>query len=110
MSMVLGAPGGNAILSALVQVFINVVEFGMGAVDAVSAPRIHAEGRTVWCEGRTPAETCDALRRKGFTVVRDAAPLARRLGLAQLVLVGTDGRLDGGSDPRGESGVAYALV
>ena len=108
VAMVLGAPGGNAILSALAQVFINVVEFGMGAVEAVSAPRIHAEGRTVWCEGRTPVETCDGLRRRGFNVVRDPAPLARRLGLAQLVVAGPEGRLEGGSDPRGESGVAYA--
>ncbi len=107
-AMVLGAPGGNAILSALVQVFTNVVEFGMGAVEAVSAPRIHAEGRTVWCEGRTPVEICNGLRQRGFNVVRDPAPLARRLGLAQLVVAGPEGLLEGGSDPRGESGVAYA--
>ena len=69
VAMVLGAPGGNAILSALVQVFTNVVEYGMNAVEAVSAPRIHAEGRTIWCEARTRTDTCEALRRRGFTVV-----------------------------------------
>ena len=108
VAMVLGAPGGNAILSALVQVFTNVVEYGMSAVEAVSAPRIHAEGRTIWCEARTRTDTCEALRLRGFTVVQDPASLAPKRGLAQLVIVGPDGRLEGGSDPRGDSGVVHA--
>ena len=107
-ALVLGAPGGNAILSALAQVLTNVVEFGMTAVEAVSAPRIHAEGTTIWCEARTRTDTCEALRERGFTVVQDPASLAPRRALAQLVILGENGKLDGGSDPRGECGVVYA--
>ena len=106
--MAIGAPGGNAILSALVQVITNVVDFGMTAVEAVSAPRIHAEGSTIWCEARTRTDTCDALRERGHTVVHDAASYAVRRAMAQIVIVGPDGELDGGSDPRGASGVARA--
>ncbi len=108
VAMALGAPGGNAILSALAQVFSNVVDFGMTAVEAISAPRIHAEGSTLWCESRTRTDTCDALRNRGFIVVQDPAAFSPRKALAQLVIVGANGELDGGSDPRGASGVVYA--
>ena len=107
-AMVLGAPGGNAILSALAQVFTNVVDFGMTAVEAVSAPRIHAEGSTIWCEARTRADVCDALRERGFDVRQDPSSMSKRLARAELVIVGPDGELDGGSDPRGPVGVAHS--
>ena len=48
--MAIGAPGGNVILSACLQIFLNVAEFDMRAVEAVSAPRIHAEGSMIWHE------------------------------------------------------------
>ena len=103
-----GAPGGNAILSALVQAFTNVVDFGMTATEAVTAPRIHAEGDTIWCDARMRTDTCDALRAKGFTVEQSPISYPSRFALCQLVTIGTDGRLDGGSDPRGEGAVIIA--
>ena len=106
--MAFGAPGGNVILSALTQVFINVVEFGMGAVEAVSAPRIHAEGSTIWCEARIRADVCEQLRSRGFDVVHLPASLGQRMARAQLVLIGPDGSLEGGSDPRAGSAVMLA--
>jgi len=39
--MTLGAPGGSRIPTAILQVFLNVVDFGMNLQDAVDAPRIH---------------------------------------------------------------------
>jgi gamma-glutamyltranspeptidase/glutathione hydrolase len=106
LAMAFGAPGGNAILSALTQVFTNVVDFGMSAVEAVSAPRIHAEGDIVWCEARARTEVVEALRNRGHNVVQDLASLARGLARAQMVIINPDGELDGGSDPRGPMGVA----
>jgi gamma-glutamyltranspeptidase/glutathione hydrolase len=106
LAMAFGAPGGNAILSALTQAFTNVVDFGMGAVEAVSAPRIHAEGDIVWCEARARTATVEALRDRGHNVVQDPASLARGLARAQMIIVGPGGALDGGSDPRGPMGVA----
>ena len=100
-----GAPGGNAILSALVQAFTNVVDFGMSATEAVTAPRIHAEGDTIWCDARLRTDTCDALRAKGFTVEQDPISYPSRFALCQLVTLGADGMVDGGSDPRGEGAV-----
>ena len=106
LAMAFGAPGGNAILSALTQSFTNVVDFGMSAVEAVSAPRIHAEGDIVWCEARARTEVVEALRNRGHNVVQDPASLARGLARAQMIIIGPNGELDGGSDPRGPMGVA----
>jgi len=106
LAMAFGAPGGNAILSALTQAFTNVVDFGMTAVEAVSATRIHAEGDIIWCEARARTEVVEALRNRGHNVVQNAASLARGLARAQMVIIGPDGELDGGSDPRGPMGVA----
>jgi gamma-glutamyltranspeptidase/glutathione hydrolase len=100
-----GAPGGNAILSALVQAFINVVDFGMTAAEAVTAPRIHAEGDTIWCDARMRTDVCAELRARGFMVEQDPTSYPARFALCQLVTLGDDGTVDGGSDPRGEGGV-----
>ena len=107
-ALAFGAPGGNAILAALTQTFTNVVDFGMTATEAVSAPRIHAEGSTVWCEARTRSDVVAALREAGHTVVQDPNSHGRSFARAQLVIIGPDGTLDGGSDPRSGSGVAVA--
>lgn len=106
-AMVLGAPGGNVILSALVQSFVNVVEYGMSAVEAVYAPRIHAEGNRIWCEGRIRGDVCAALRERGFEVVRLPGSLGGNMARAQLVRIDDEGRLDGGSDPRAGCAVLY---
>lgn len=39
--LVLGAPGGSTIITAVLQTFLNVVEFGMSLPEAVAAPRFH---------------------------------------------------------------------
>jgi gamma-glutamyltranspeptidase/glutathione hydrolase len=39
--MVLGAPGGSRIPTAVLQVILNVTDFGMSAQEAVDAPRFH---------------------------------------------------------------------
>ena len=105
--LVLGAPGGNAIPTALVQTLSNVVDFGMTAVEAVSATRVHAEGSKIWCEARLRRGVVDELGDRGFEVVQSQQSYSDNIGFAQLVIVGEDGELDGGSDPRSEaSGVA----
>ena len=39
--MVVGAPGGGRIITAVLQVILNVIDFGMNVQDAVDAPRFH---------------------------------------------------------------------
>jgi gamma-glutamyltranspeptidase/glutathione hydrolase len=39
--LVLGAPGGSLIITAVLQVIVNVIDFGMNVQNAVDFPRIH---------------------------------------------------------------------
>ncbi|MEM6771666.1 MAG: gamma-glutamyltransferase, partial [Bacteroidota bacterium] len=39
--MVLGAPGGSTIITAVLQTILNVTEYGMPLAEAVSSPRFH---------------------------------------------------------------------
>ncbi len=41
LELVLGAPGGGRIITAVLQVLLNVVDHGMGLEQAVRAPRVH---------------------------------------------------------------------
>jgi len=40
----IGAPGGRRVIPAVVQVLINVIDFGMSMQEAIAAPRVHTEG------------------------------------------------------------------
>lgn len=39
--LVVGSPGGSTIITSVLQVIFNVLEFGMNISDAIAAPRIH---------------------------------------------------------------------
>jgi gamma-glutamyltranspeptidase/glutathione hydrolase len=47
----MGSGGSNRIRSALLQVFINLIDFGMDIEAAVKSPRIHLEGNRLSVEG-----------------------------------------------------------
>jgi gamma-glutamyltranspeptidase/glutathione hydrolase len=66
--MALGAPGGRRIISAVVQVIVNVLDCGMGMQAAVAAPRIHCEGREVEADALIGEEGIGGLRRLGHEV------------------------------------------
>ena len=41
VAMVLGSPGGPRIITATLETILNMIDYGMNAQEAVSAPRIH---------------------------------------------------------------------
>ena len=45
LAMVLGAPGGSRIITAVTEVFLNIVDFHMGPQDANDWPRFHHQWR-----------------------------------------------------------------
>jgi gamma-glutamyltranspeptidase/glutathione hydrolase len=71
-AMVIGAPGGSNIPMGILQVILNVVDFGMSIVEAVDAPRVAATGNVVDASHRIPTRTCEALRARGYDVARSA--------------------------------------
>ena len=102
--MTIGAPGGSRISTAVMQVILNVVDFGMNIQDAIDAPRVHHQwqpDRLSLERGISP-DTVAILKSRGYDV--DYAPgvvLAQTAGI-----VSDGGWLQGGSDGRSAAGKA----
>lgn len=102
--MVLGSPGGATIPTSVLQTLVNVVDHGMSAKQAVSAPRFHHQWKpdTIRVESNAilPDDSL-ALVKMGHTF-KVRAPIGR----VDAILVLPDGRLEAGSDPRGDDAAA----
>ena len=103
--MTVGTPGASRIISALAQIIINVVDFGMSIDKAIEAPRVHCVSRTLHVESRIPDDVIEALKSRGHEIqVRSAYD--NYFGGAQGILIDpATGRLHGGADSR-RDGVA----
>lgn len=99
--MVIGTPGGATIITQVFQVITNVIDFGMNIQEAVSAKRIHHQ----WLPDELRYEK-DALRKDVIRALERRGWKLRELpsyyGAADGILVGDDGWLYGGADPRNE--------
>ncbi len=98
LEMILGAPGGSRIITAVMQVFLNVVDFGMNVQDAVDAPRFHHQWKPDRLEverGISP-DTIALLKQRGH-IIDDLryAVIARVEAIRS-----SNGLLEGGSDGR----------
>ncbi|MGH9869380.1 MAG: gamma-glutamyltransferase [Candidatus Polarisedimenticolia bacterium] len=97
--LVLGSPGGPAIISAVLQVLLNYVDFGMELQAAVSAPRFHHQwlpDRIELDEGDFPADVLDALKARGHGV-HERAP---RCEVQTIRVDRASGWIYGAADPR----------
>lgn len=101
--LVLGTPGATRIVTALAQIIVNTVDFGLGVDEAIEAPRIHAIGKTLEVEGGIPDDAASALSALGHDVKR-YPPHDDHFGGAHVIRV-EKGRLVGGADSR-RDGVA----
>lgn len=95
--MALGAPGGAWIGVALLQVVLNVLEFGMTMQEAVTAPRFSATTDAVDISNRIPRGVQRAVEAMGYEVRRHfhSYPFAAPHGITRFA-----GRLAGGADPQ----------
>jgi gamma-glutamyltranspeptidase/glutathione hydrolase len=107
LRMVVGTPGGSTIITTVFQVISNVLDYRMGLVGAVDAPRVHHQhlpDQLFYEGGGLSAETVQALREMGYTVTAREG----ESGDVQAILVEEDGTLRGWSDPRrGGKAVGY---
>ena len=101
----LGAPGGAWIGVALVQVVLNLLEFGMGMQEAVQSPRFSATTPAIDVSNRIPRAVTAELERMGHKVKRSAFsyPFAAPHGIALW-----DGP-EGGADPQ-RDGMAMGIA
>ena len=101
---VIGSPGGRTIINTVLQIVVNVADFGMSPGDAVAAKRLHHQ----WLPDVARLEN-------GYMSEEDAAVLAAmghgitwsgRQGIAHCIFTGEGGVLVGAPDPRDSDGTA----
>jgi gamma-glutamyltranspeptidase / glutathione hydrolase len=100
LRMVVGAPGGSTIITQVLQIILNVLEYKMDVGAAISVPRIHHQ----WLPDQLQVEawgldalTLAELRRRGHTIKE-----TRPWGNGNAIAVREDGTLEGAADPRGQ--------
>ena len=94
-----GSPGGSKIISANMQMILNVVEFGMNIADAAVAPRIHHQWKpeVLEIESGISPDTVSRLIDKGHKI--NFSQRSAGMGSLQSVMW-RDGLFYGYSDPR----------
>jgi gamma-glutamyltranspeptidase / glutathione hydrolase len=94
--LVTGSPGGSRIISTVLQVIVNVLDYHMDVAAAVAAPRLHHQWRPdeVRIERGFGDDVLAALKAKGHQIVEPMGPTS-----ANSILVTANGLL-GAPDPR----------
>ena len=116
--MPFGTPGGDVQVQAMLQVFLNIVEFGMTPQAAVEAPRVatfsqpnsffphEAQPGVAKAEARLGKRTLNALASRGHTVQPWPDWTWPAGAVCAIVADPAAGTLTAAADPRRE---AYAL-
>lgn len=103
--LVTGSPGGNTIPGTVVQMIVNVVDFGMNIAEATSFPRIHqnldGNGELQIERGFSP-DTLRILHARGHHTRQ-----GQTIGSTQTLLL-ADGHVEGAADPRRPGAAAVA--
>src|SRR5215213_2038243 len=94
--LVTGSPGGSRIISTVLQVIVNVLDFRMNLAEAVAAPRVHHQWRpnALLVETGLSPDTLRLLAERGHRVV-----VGSTSGSANSVQVAPQGYY-GAADPR----------
>ncbi len=97
--LVLGAPGGPVIITAVLQVILNVIDFGMNVQDAVDFPRVHQQWKPdrLDVEKGVSPDTIALLQRMGYAVQVGNPQVTARVEAIEI----SDGWVQGGHDGRG---------
>ena len=66
--LAVGAPGGRRIMCRIAHIVSNVVDFGMGMQEAITAPSVDAAERETFIDHRIDPQTVDELARMGHNV------------------------------------------
>jgi gamma-glutamyltranspeptidase/glutathione hydrolase len=113
-----GTPGNDVQPQAMVQLAVNLIDFGLDPQAAIEAPRVASYGfpqsshphpyipGLVSAEGRLPDAVLAELARRGHRVERWPDWSARAGSLCTIVVDSENGALTAGADPRR---VAYAM-
>lgn len=96
--MALGASGGPRIITGTLQSIVNVIDYGMNAEEAISAPRIHHQWvpERLYIEKEMPQDVQGRLTQWGHQLTQGAAE-----NVVQAIIIRSGGnRFEGAADPR----------
>jgi gamma-glutamyltranspeptidase/glutathione hydrolase len=95
--LVVGTPGGTRILTSVMQVIQNVIDFKMNVQDAVNFPRFHHQWRPdkLQMEPQFSPDTRKLLEQRGHVV-----EIVRNICEMAVIQFEENGWLAGASDPR----------
>lgn len=96
--LVTGSPGGSTIITVVMQVILNSLDFGMNPAEASASPRIHHqwEPDLVFYEDGISPDTLEKLKAMGHLLQQGP----RVLGAAQTIGINAQGFLLGAPDSR----------
>ncbi|HOJ18886.1 MAG TPA: gamma-glutamyltransferase [Ignavibacteriaceae bacterium] len=99
--LVVGSPGGSTIMTVVLQVILNCIDFGMSIRDANDAPRIHHQWYPdeIWYEKfGLSNDVMENMQRKGHIFAKKT----RTLGLVEGIMIDKKaGIISGATDKRG---------
>ena len=105
--IVTGSPGGSTIITVVLQLLLNMLDFDMNVMEAAAAPRIHHQWLpdTVITERGISPDTLRLLEERGFQLPRgpDGRVVTRILGRTNSI-ARQNGYLFGAADPRAADG------
>jgi gamma-glutamyltranspeptidase / glutathione hydrolase len=105
--IVTGSPGGSTIITVVLQLLLNMLDFDMNVLEATAAPRIHHQWLpdSVIIERGISPDTLRLLEARGFLIPRgpDGRVVTRILGRSNSI-ARQSGYLFGAADPRAADG------
>lgn len=103
--MATGSPGGSTIITIVLQMLLNTLEFNMGIAEATAMPRIHHQWLpdSVYYENGISPDTLKNLKSLGHQV----SSRSRVLGSTQSISLNNN-KLEGSADPRRQGAAAIS--
>jgi gamma-glutamyltranspeptidase/glutathione hydrolase len=102
--IIIGSPGGSTIITTVLQVVLNCLDFKMNIREAIEAPRIHHQWMpdSIFYEQKAlPPDLRNELTKMGYHFWDEGADL-RKLGIAEGIMIDQKNKIIyGASDPRG---------
>jgi gamma-glutamyltranspeptidase/glutathione hydrolase len=109
VSLAVGSPGGRTIINTVLEVVVNVVDFGMNVQEAIDAGRFHHQwlpDRILYERYGLSPDTVAALRARGHEVKEGAGDYATQGIVEGIAYDAAADVLEGGSDRRVPDGAA----